>query len=61
MKIRQNKEGGFFAEGLTQKKVDNLKEVFKLFEKAQSRRRSAKTGMNEESSRSHLIMTLTIT
>ena len=24
LKIRQNREGGFFAEGLTQKKVSNL-------------------------------------
>ena len=58
--LRRNTEGVFFADGLKQKKVTNTKQVMLELGKAQAKRQSAATAMNDESSRSHLIMTLTL-
>ena len=60
LKLRQSKDGTFFAEGIRQKQVTNTQQVMAELSKAQAKRQSASTSMNDESSRSHLILTLTL-
>ena len=59
-KIRRNQGGNYFAENITEKLVKTPEEVYKYMKKAQSRRISRATDMNEGSSRSHLVTTLTL-
>ena len=60
LKLRRNRLGQFFAENQTQKLVTSPEQVMKKLNKAQGKRKCAATSMNDESSRSHLIMTLTL-
>lgn len=48
-------------DGLSQRKVNSAKEVFKLMKEANQKRTSHGTQMNELSSRSHLILQLVVT
>ena len=56
LKVRQDRHGKFFVQNLTQKQVYKPKDVFKLMKQAQQNRTAHATGMNELSSRSHLIL-----
>lgn len=59
LKLRRNQAGKWFAENLTEIAVESPKQVFALLEKAQKKRFTRGTDMNEGSSRSHLIVSLT--
>ena len=56
----QDKSGRFYVKGLLEKEVMNPRDVFKLITKANKNRASHGTSMNETSSRSHLILTITV-
>ncbi len=60
LRIRQSKNLGFFIEGVTEIYVGDCQEVLRLLEVANSNRSIAATGMNDTSSRSHLLLTLTL-
>lgn len=53
-------EFGNFVPGLTSRRVQNMDSVFQLMALADKHRSSATTNMNEHSSRSHMIMTVTV-
>jgi len=58
--VGQDKSGRFYVKGLQEKEVMNPRDVFKLITKANKNRASHGTSMNETSSRSHLILTITV-
>jgi hypothetical protein len=58
--VRQNIQGNFYAEGLIQKQVTSPSYVLELMNQASKRRATSAHGMNDTSSRSHLIVTLTL-
>ena len=60
LKTRQDRTKNFYVEGLTHTEVKNSKQLLKLLKVAQSNRASHSTSMNELSSRSHLVMTITV-
>ena len=60
LKIGQDQQGTFYVKGLRQKEVQRPKQVFKLIQQANKARTSHSTSMNEASSRSHLILTITV-
>jgi hypothetical protein len=60
LKTRQDRSGNFYVENLTQIEVSSPKEVFKLLKISTTLRSSHSTSLNDSSSRSHLILTLTI-
>jgi len=59
LEIRQG-EFGNFVPGLTQREVTSLRDVEELFALADSNRATATTNMNEHSSRSHMMLTITV-
>jgi len=59
LEIRQG-EFGNFVPGLTQREVTSLRDVEELFALAESNRATATTNMNEHSSRSHMMLTVTV-
>jgi kinesin family protein C2/C3 len=59
LEIRQG-EFGNFVPGLTQREVTCLRDVEELFALAESNRATATTNMNEHSSRSHMMLTITV-
>lgn len=60
LNIKLDQNGKNYVKGLTQKHVESPRDVFKLLKKAHKTRSAAETNMNEKSSRSHLILTVTI-
>ena len=59
--LRRSMDGNhWFAEGLTEKIVSTPNEVLSLLEKAEKRRFTRATQLNDVSSRSHLIVTVSI-
>lgn len=60
LQLKQNQEGGFYSNGLSQINVKSPAKIMELLRKAQDRRCSTATKLNEFSSRSHLILTLTL-
>ena len=62
MQVREDtKRGNFYVDNLTQVPVTSSQKVFKLLHKANQNRAAAGTNMNERSSRSHLILQITVT
>jgi hypothetical protein len=61
LRIREHPEYGPYIEGLTEASVDNFQQIKKLFEMGNKERTVAKTLMNDTSSRSHAILTLSFT
>ena len=59
LEIRQGEHGNFVP-GLTQREVTSLSDVEELFALAESNRATATTNMNEHSSRSHMMLTITV-
>lgn len=59
--IRQNADGGTHVPGLKQVPVMSLADVMKVFGQGSANRATASTNLNEHSSRSHLILTVTVT
>lgn len=55
------KRGNFYVDNLTQIPVNSPQKVFKLLHNANQNRASAGTSMNERSSRSHLVLQITVT
>ena len=58
--VRKDTGGGFYVQGLSQNYVKGPKDVLKFIAKAMKNRTQSSTNMNEFSSRSHLIVTLTV-
>jgi kinesin family protein 3/17 len=58
--IREDPEKGFYVADVTIKEVKSIQELFRLQAEGKRRRKTRKTGMNDESSRSHSVLTLTI-
>ena len=58
--MRLDSEGNFYVDGLSSHRIQNSDEAMKLLGKALKSRVSAKTAMNELSSRSHMIATITV-
>lgn len=61
LRLREHPSSGPFIEGLTQTEVSSLEEIQSLMEKGASARTTGVTKMNEQSSRSHAIFTMTFT
>ncbi|XP_062575778.1 myosin-11-like isoform X1 [Saccostrea cucullata] len=60
MDIKKDKKGLVYVQGAVIKEATNAKELFGLFEEGSKNRHVASTKMNAESSRSHLIIGITI-
>ena len=60
MKVRNDSDGNFYVDGLSTHRVENTEEAMKLLTQAIKDRVSAKTAMNEVSSRSHMVATITV-
>ncbi|KAH9413825.1 hypothetical protein DERP_009423 [Dermatophagoides pteronyssinus] len=60
LKIREHPVKGFFAEGLIRCTVLSQKEIMEKFEQGVTNRSISATNMNETSSRSHMIITITL-
>ncbi|KAH7638537.1 kinesin-like protein kif28p [Dermatophagoides farinae] len=60
LKIREHPVKGFFAEGLIRCTVLSQKEILEKFEQGVTNRSISATNMNETSSRSHMIITITL-
>nr|XP_034326344.1 myosin-11 isoform X3 [Crassostrea gigas] len=60
MDIKKDKKGLVYVQGSIIKEASNSKELFALFEEGSKNRHTASTKMNAESSRSHLIIGITI-
>eukprot|EP00736_Rhodelphis_marinus_P002608 Rmarinus@m.13105 len=58
--LRQNHKKRAYVEGLTRKKVTTLEEAMSILTYGESNRAVGSTNLNERSSRSHLILTLTV-
>jgi kinesin family protein 22 len=56
--IREDQNGNIVVPGLTQKHISNYSEFMHVFSQASSRRSTAPTNLNKESSRSHSILTI---
>jgi hypothetical protein len=61
LKVRQHPEYGPYVEGLTQILVEDVRTIKKLIEQGNKERSIASTLMNQQSSRSHAILTLYFT
>ena len=60
LKIRQDKQKGIYIDDVTESYVTEEKDIFDLMRLGNSNRAISATNMNEGSSRSHLIFTLSI-
>jgi len=56
--VRSGKDGSVFIEGLVEHEVSNMDEVLNAMKIAETNRTSAKTEMNEHSSRSHMLLSV---
>eukprot|EP00485_Elphidium_margaritaceum_P020241 CAMPEP_0202726768 /NCGR_PEP_ID=MMETSP1385-20130828/184781_1 /ASSEMBLY_ACC=CAM_ASM_000861 /TAXON_ID=933848 /ORGANISM="Elphidium margaritaceum" /LENGTH=1774 /DNA_ID=CAMNT_0049392995 /DNA_START=32 /DNA_END=5356 /DNA_ORIENTATION=- len=60
LQIREDYKRGVMVEGISQRIVENANDALKLMEESARNRRVSETSMNKESSRSHLMFTLSI-
>ena len=60
LKIRMSPDGGNYIENLSERKIASMEEVMAALDEADRSRTTAATKMNAHSSRSHLIMTITV-
>ena len=60
LKIRENKLSGPYVDGANVEPVETTKQMHKLLEEGNERRKVAATKMNKASSRSHAIITIKI-
>jgi hypothetical protein len=60
LKVRQNQKKGFFVHGLTQKPVEAVEQINDWMAQGNATRTIARTDMNETSSRSHMVITLSV-
>ncbi|XP_024909173.1 putative LOC110439812 homolog [Cynoglossus semilaevis] len=60
VEIKRNRKGVVFAQGAEKKDVSNARELYALFKQACANRHISATKMNVESSRSHLIVGITV-
>lgn len=58
--VKEDAERGFFVQGLSEVVVRSAKEVLRLIERGEDRRRYSETRWNECSSRSHVLFTLSL-
>merc|ERR1719253_2316529 len=58
--VKEDVEKGFFVQGLCEAPVHSAKDVLRLIERGEERRRYAHTRWNEYSSRSHVLFNLTL-
>ena len=61
LEIKQGVDGGIYVPGLKQVDVHTYQDVLDVFSKGSSNRATASTNLNEHSSRSHLILLVTVT
>lgn len=61
LRVREHPKEGPYVEGLCQHKVQNYTEIASFLAVGNSHRATASTKMNDSSSRSHAIFTLTMT
>lgn len=61
LEIRQGTDGSVYVPGLRQVPVSSLQDVMEVFGQGSSNRATTTTNLNERSSRSHLILTVTVT
>lgn len=61
LKIYEDKSRGIIVQDLTEITVDNPYDIYHYLEQASSKRKTAATKMNDHSSRSHAIFTITVT
>jgi hypothetical protein len=59
--VRQTPDGSVFVPGLIQVRVHSLEDVMAVFGRGSANRMTATTNLNERSSRSHLILQVTVT
>eukprot|EP00667_Euglena_gracilis_P001338 EG_transcript_1337 len=60
LEIKQNMAKNFYVKGLIEEPVSNLDQTLHLFDSSLERRRTACTDLNEHSSRSHSIFTISV-
>lgn len=60
LKIRQDKEGRTYVQGLRNLKVSDARTALSLFAEGQKNKHMAETSLNRDSSRSHAIFTITM-
>ena len=60
LKLKTDSKGNHYIDRLSQIQVDSPETVLNLVKKAQNNRASHQTLMNEASSRSHMILTITV-
>lgn len=58
--LMEDGKGGVFVRGLEEEIVSTADEIYKVLEKGSSKRRTAETLLNKQSSRSHSIFSVTI-
>eukprot|EP00656_Telonema_subtile_P017405 TRINITY_DN19337_c0_g1_i1.p1 TRINITY_DN19337_c0_g1~~TRINITY_DN19337_c0_g1_i1.p1 ORF type:complete len:1019 (+),score=401.02 TRINITY_DN19337_c0_g1_i1:75-3131(+) len=60
LRIRQHQDYGFYIEGVSKRRITCAQEACQVLEDGTSARVTAATGMNDTSSRSHAVLTLTV-
>jgi kinesin family protein C2/C3 len=60
LEIKRNKEGRIEVDGLTKEPVNSVKDVIKLLKKGNGNRSTAATEMNTHSSRSHMVLSVSV-
>lgn len=58
--LMEDGKGGVFVRGLEEEVVSSANEIYKILDKGSSKRRTAETLLNKQSSRSHSIFSITI-
>lgn len=58
--LMENGKGGVFVRGLEEEVVCSASEIYKILDRGSSKRRTAETLLNKQSSRSHSIFSITI-
>lgn len=58
--LMEDGKGGVFVRGLEEEIVTTANEIYKILDKGSSKRRTAETLLNKQSSRSHSIFSITI-
>ena len=60
LKIREDKLTGVYVSGLSKREVENADDIANILEEGNRRRTVGQTNMNEQSSRSHSIVTISL-
>ena len=58
--LMEDGKGGVFVRGLEEEIVSSAREIYKILDKGSSKRRTAETLLNKQSSRSHSIFSITV-